>query len=76
MEYGSAGGWIEVISGVMFSGKSEEMLRRVRRATLARKTVQVFKSHLDDRYGGPIGWLETHGFGADEQAALRARLRG
>ena len=31
---------------------------------------------LDERYGGPIGWLETHGFGADEQAALRARLRG
>jgi protein tyrosine/serine phosphatase len=31
---------------------------------------------LDERYGGPIGWLHTHGFGADEQAALRARLRG
>lgn len=31
---------------------------------------------LDERYGGPIGWLEAHGFGADEQAALRARLRG
>ena len=31
---------------------------------------------LDERYGGPIGWLETQGFGADEQAALRARLRG
>ncbi|MBI4546233.1 MAG: thymidine kinase [Gemmatimonadetes bacterium] len=45
------GGWIEVISGVMFSGKSEELIRRIRRATLARKKVQVFKSHLDDRYG-------------------------
>ncbi len=45
-------GWIEVITGVMFSGKSEELLRRVRRATIARKSVQVFKSHLDDRYGG------------------------
>jgi len=44
-------GWIEVITGVMFSGKSEEMLRRVRRALIARKKVQVFKSHLDDRYG-------------------------
>ena len=44
-------GWIEVITGVMFSGKSEELLRRVRRATIARKSVQVFKSHLDDRYG-------------------------
>jgi thymidine kinase len=47
-----SGGWIEVIAGVMFSGKSEELLRRVRRATIARKRVQVFKSHLDDRYAG------------------------
>ncbi len=46
------GGWIEVIAGVMFSGKSEELIRRVRRALIARKRVQVFKSHLDDRYGG------------------------
>lgn len=45
-------GWIEVITGVMFSGKSEELLRRVRRAIIARKKVQVFKSHLDDRYSG------------------------
>lgn len=43
---------MEVITGVMFSGKSEELLRRVRRALLARRRVQVFKSHLDDRYGG------------------------
>lgn len=46
------GGWIEVIAGVMFSGKSEELMRRVRRAVIARKRVQVFKSHLDDRYSG------------------------
>ncbi len=52
MYHGAQDGWIEVVSGVMFSGKSEEMLRRVRRALIARKTVQVFKSHLDDRYGG------------------------
>lgn len=45
-------GSIEVITGVMFSGKSEELLRRVRRALIARKKVQVFKSHLDDRYSG------------------------
>lgn len=45
-------GWIEVITGVMFSGKSEELLRRVRRAIIAKKKVQVFKSHLDDRYAG------------------------
>ena len=47
-----AGGWIEVICGVMFSGKSEELIRRVRRAIIARKRVQVFKSHLDERYAG------------------------
>lgn len=51
MERTSRTGWVEVISGVMFSGKSEELMRRVRRATLARKRVQVFKSQLDDRYG-------------------------
>jgi len=47
-----SGGWIEVICGVMFSGKSEELIRRVRRAMIARKKVQVFKSHLDERYSG------------------------
>src|ERR1044072_1762061 len=47
-----SGGWIEVICGVMFSGKSEEFIRRVRRAIIARKRVQVFKSHLDERYAG------------------------
>jgi thymidine kinase len=45
-------GWVEVICGVMFSGKSEELIRRVRRAMIARKSVQVFKSHLDERYSG------------------------
>jgi thymidine kinase len=48
----SAGGWIEVICGVMFSGKSEELIRRVRRAIIAKRSVQVFKSHLDERYAG------------------------
>jgi len=52
-------GWVEVITGVMFSGKSEELLRRVRRAMIARKSVQVFKSHLDDRYGG-LGRISSH----------------
>lgn len=51
MRYAMRPGWIEVITGVMFSGKSEELIRRVRRAVIARKRVQVFKSHLDDRYG-------------------------
>jgi thymidine kinase len=44
------GGWIEVICGSMFSGKSEELIRRLRRAQLARQTVQVFKPALDTRY--------------------------
>lgn len=52
MFHGTRPGWIEVISGVMFAGKSEELIRRVKRAVIARKKVQVFKSHLDDRYGG------------------------
>ena len=59
MEYAGSGGWVEVVSGVMFSGKSEELLRRVRRAVLARKRVQVFKSHLDERYGG-LHVVSTH----------------
>src|SRR5438270_11159343 len=46
------GGGIEVVCGVMFSGKSEELIRRVRRALIAKKKVQVFKSHLDERYAG------------------------
>ena len=45
-------GTIELIAGVMFSGKSEELIRRVRRAIIARRAVQVFKSHLDARYAG------------------------
>jgi thymidine kinase len=52
MYHGSRPGWIEVISGVMFSGKSEELIRRVRRGIIARRRVQVFKSHLDSRYAG------------------------
>jgi thymidine kinase len=43
-------GWIEVITGSMFSGKSEELIRRVRRAEIARQRVQVFKPRVDNRY--------------------------
>src|SRR5882672_1482949 len=43
-------GWIEVICGPMFSGKSEELIRRLRRAIIARKRVQVFKPIIDTRY--------------------------
>jgi thymidine kinase len=44
-------GWIEVITGSMFSGKSEELIRRLRRAQIARQRVQIFKPDIDGRYG-------------------------
>jgi len=44
-------GWIEVISGSMFSGKTEELLRRLRRSEIAGQSVAVYKPAVDDRYG-------------------------
>jgi thymidine kinase len=52
-------GWVEVICGPMFSGKSEELIRRLRRATIARKRVQVFKPAIDTRYG--LDEIVSHG---------------
>ncbi len=52
-------GWIEVICGPMFSGKSEELIRRLRRAMIARQRVQVFKPALDDRYS--LDEIVSHG---------------
>ena len=43
-------GWIEVISGNMYAGKTEELLRRIRRIEYAKKTILVFKPKLDNRY--------------------------
>ena len=43
-------GWIEVVVGPMFSGKSEELIRRLRRAEIARQRVQIFKPAIDARY--------------------------
>ncbi len=43
-------GWIEVICGSMFSGKTEELIRRLRRAEIARQKVIIFKPGMDDRY--------------------------
>ena len=43
-------GWIEVITGSMFSGKSEELIRRLRRAQIARQKVQIFKPAVDNRF--------------------------
>ena len=44
-------GWIEVVTGSMFSGKTEELIRRLRRAQIARQRVQVFKPGIDSRFG-------------------------
>jgi len=52
------GGVIEVVCGSMFSGKTEELIRRVRRAQIARQRVQVFKHSLDDRYA--VGAIMSH----------------
>src|SRR5205823_2101987 len=52
-------GWIEAICGPMFSGKSEELIRRLRRAMIARKRVQVFKPAIDDRYA--VNEIVSHG---------------
>jgi thymidine kinase len=51
-------GWVEVICGPMFSGKSEELIRRLRRARIARKEVQAFKPAVDDRYSS--GEIVSH----------------
>ncbi len=73
MDYSPRHGWIEVISGVMFSGKSEELIRRVRRATIARKKVQVFKSQLDDRYGG-LQVVSSHDGGRIEAIPVQSSM--
>lgn len=52
------GGWIELICGSMFSGKTEELIRRVRRSQIARQKVQVFKPQIDDRYS--TGQVASH----------------
>jgi len=67
MFHGTQPGWIEVISGVMFAGKSEELIRRVRRAVIARKQVQVFKSHLDARYAGLYSVTSHDGLTVDAE---------
>src|SRR5437667_10810972 len=43
-------GWIEVVTGSMFSGKSEELIRRLRRAQIAKQKVQIFKPLIDNRF--------------------------
>jgi thymidine kinase len=52
--HGSNQGWIELITGSMFSGKTDELIKRVEKADLAGETVQVYKPVIDDRYGDEI----------------------
>src|SRR5688572_3663221 len=47
---GECGGWIEVICGSMFSGKTEELIRRLKRAKIANLKVEIFKPAIDQRY--------------------------
>lgn len=73
------GGWIEVICGSMFCGKTEELLRRIRRAAIARQHIQVFKPAIDYRYG--LARIASHNGLAweseaiDSSAAILAHLR-
>ena len=46
----TAGGWLEIVCGPMFSGKSEELMRRLRRAEIARQEVAIYKPAIDDRF--------------------------
>ncbi len=72
-------GWIEVICGSMFSGKTEELLRRLRRAVIARQSVQLFKPAIDNRYGlaaiASHNGLRWEGEVVETAAELLARVR-
>jgi thymidine kinase len=61
-------GWIEAICGPMFSGKSEELIRRLQRAVIARKRVQVFKPAIDSRYSD--SHIVTHSEARMKSAAV------
>ena len=65
MESAPRSGWIEVICGSMFSGKTEEMIRRVRRAQIAKQKVQVFKPAIDTRYEAILQVKSHNGLGHD-----------
>jgi len=71
--HGDGRGWIEAITGVMFSGKSEELMRRVRRALIARRRVQVFKSALDSRYAG-LHRISSHDGATVDAVPIRSSL--
>ncbi|MEA3396289.1 MAG: thymidine kinase [Chloroflexota bacterium] len=79
MVYGMpSGGWIEVVCGSMFSGKTEELLRRLRRAQIARQKVQVFKPAIDQRYSDTAiashNGLQATAIPVQDSVELRQRL--
>lgn len=79
MVYGMpSGGWIEVVCGSMFSGKTEELLRRLRRAQIARQKVQVFKPAIDQRYSDTAiashNGLQATAIPVQNSAEMRQRL--
>ncbi len=51
-------GWVEVICGSMFSGKTEELIRRIKRAEIAKIKLQIFKPNIDDRYS--VDYVTSH----------------
>ncbi len=65
------GGWVELICGSMFSGKTEELIRRVKRAEIARQKVQVFKPLIDNRYSQSKVWSHD-GFNCEAETIERA----
>jgi thymidine kinase len=71
-------GWIEVICGSMFSGKTEELIRRLRRAQIARQKIQVFKPAIDLRYTDKAiashNGLQEHAIPVNDSAALLQHL--
>lgn len=72
------GGWIEVICGSMFSGKTEELIRRLRRAQIARQKIQVFKPAIDTRYKKQAiashNGLQENAIPVDSSLALMANV--
>jgi thymidine kinase len=78
MPFEFGGGWVEVVSGPMFSGKSEELIRRVTRAMIAQQRVQVFKPAIDDRYHAVLiashAGRTLHAEALPDVSALRGRI--
>ena len=73
------GGWIETITGCMFSGKSEELIRQLRRAVIARQSVQIFKPRLDTRFDEEDivthSQIRLRSEPVDDATELRSRVR-